>query len=226
MRIRQKYHVHRNIIYKVAPSRKNPRKRGHNYSGPGKYHVTIATEDFQKILGTITNGKMILNELGLIVQRELLQSQEIRKEITIDTYQIMPDHIHILVVITPEPEWNKKNRERSLNNPAATAASEATIQKQSASGLKPRSLGAFISGFKSAATRSIIALDLLPQKLKRKKIKIWQRNYFERRIKTPKALKNVRHYIINNPKKYGLSAESPIPPPKNFRRPSISPPPQ
>jgi len=42
---------------------------------------------------------MILNEYGKIAEKEILKSREIRKEIKIDCFVIMPNHLHLLIII-------------------------------------------------------------------------------------------------------------------------------
>ena len=42
---------------------------------------------------------MNLNALGKIVEEELLRTKEVRKNVELDYYVIMPNHIHIIVII-------------------------------------------------------------------------------------------------------------------------------
>ena len=45
------------------------------------------------------NSKVILNEYGKIVENELFKTKEMRKNIQINHYVIMPNHIHFLIEI-------------------------------------------------------------------------------------------------------------------------------
>jgi hypothetical protein len=47
--------------------RKKQRLPGFNYSTDGAYFVTICVQDMQCRLGSVSDGKMILNEAGTIV---------------------------------------------------------------------------------------------------------------------------------------------------------------
>jgi len=40
-----------------------------------------------------------LNDFGSIVDEELEKSQMIRKEIVLDQYVVMPNHVHCIIVI-------------------------------------------------------------------------------------------------------------------------------
>ena len=79
--------------------RRSIRLKGYDYSRPGAYYVTICVHNRKCLFGNITNGKMHLNEYGKIVQTEWLKSSEIRDEIELDAYQIMPNHFHCIVII-------------------------------------------------------------------------------------------------------------------------------
>ncbi len=63
-------------------------------------------------------------------------------------------------------------------------------------GPAPRSLGAFVAGFKSAATRAINAHRHTPG------ARVWQRNYHDRIIRNDAMLRAIRQYIRNNPKRW------------------------
>ena len=65
-------------------------------------------------------------------------------------------------------------------------------------GPAPRSLGAFIAGFKSIATKRINALRDTPG------MPVWQRNYWEHIIRNERALHAIRRYIAANPSRWQL----------------------
>jgi REP element-mobilizing transposase RayT len=59
----------------------------------------------------------------------------------------------------------------------------------------PASLAAIIRSYKSAVTRAVNALRNRPG------ARIWQRNYYEHIIRDDHALRAIRRYIIDNPRK-------------------------
>jgi len=72
------------------------------------YFVTICTQDKEYFFGEIKNGEMNLNDIGKIVQEELLQTPIIRSNIFLDTWIVMPNHLHIIIeIINPveTPRW-------------------------------------------------------------------------------------------------------------------------
>lgn len=60
---------------------------------------------------------------------------------------------------------------------------------------EPRSLSSFVAGFKSAVTKQINGMQKYPRR-------IWQRNYYERIIRSDSELFATRQYIRDNPKKW------------------------
>jgi len=70
-----------------------------NYSGEGNYFVTICIDDRKHHLGEIENGKMILSDLGKIVDKIWNKIPIKFENVDLDVYQVMPDHFHGIVVI-------------------------------------------------------------------------------------------------------------------------------
>jgi REP element-mobilizing transposase RayT len=70
-----------------------------DYSGNGIYFITFVTQHRDYILGNIRDGKMILSDFGKIVDEEWHKSFQIRKELFLDEYIIMPNHLHAIVVL-------------------------------------------------------------------------------------------------------------------------------
>ncbi len=67
----------------------------------------------------------------------------------------------------------------------------------------PRSIGSFVAGFKSAATRQVNAVRGVPG------APVWQRNYYEHVIRDEDGLARIRSYIATNPESWQLDAEHP-----------------
>ncbi|MXO04318.1 transposase [Flavobacterium sp. HBTb2-11-1] len=70
-----------------------------DYSSEAVYFITIVAKDRKCIFGNVENEKMILNENGKIIERELLKSIKIRKNWFFHNWVIMPNHIHLLIEI-------------------------------------------------------------------------------------------------------------------------------
>ena len=165
--------------------RRSIRLRHYDYSRAGTYYVTICTDGRKLLFGEVIDDDVKLNELGRITAEEWLKSAQVRSEIELDTWVVMPNHVHGIVMIT--------NRGRGGRPVAPTGAG----------GLRSSSLGALIAGFKSAATRRINATRGTLG------ASVWQRNYYEHVIRDESALNRVRQYIADNPARWSEDPENP-----------------
>ncbi|MBE7050766.1 MAG: transposase [Ruminococcaceae bacterium] len=84
------------------PERKSPRLRGYDYSLPGAYFVTICTQNREHIFEIENVGNdlcVVPPEQNRIIHKWLKETENKFNNIKIDKYVIMPNHIHIIVVI-------------------------------------------------------------------------------------------------------------------------------
>ncbi|NJK87152.1 MAG: hypothetical protein HC906_15420, partial [Bacteroidales bacterium] len=80
-----------------------------DYSGNGIYFITIVTQNRECNLGHIENtgdrAYLQYSDFGKIVNDEWLNSFEMRNELYLDEYIIMPNHLHAIVILN-KPENN------------------------------------------------------------------------------------------------------------------------
>ena len=94
----------RNKMKENLPKRKNIRLRYYDYSEEGLYFITICKKNREQLLGKITEENQIkLTKVGTIVEKSIRNLERIYSNITIDEYVVMPNHIHIIIII------NEKN---------------------------------------------------------------------------------------------------------------------
>src|SRR3989304_3526520 len=65
----------------------------------GYYFVTICTNNMECVLSRITDGKVVLTGIGNIAKRLWLEIPEHFKNVELDEFIIMPNHIHGIVII-------------------------------------------------------------------------------------------------------------------------------
>ena len=179
MRIDHKYKQRRSI-----------RLKGYDYSQPGWYFVTIVTKNRECLFGEVVDEKMVMNEYGEIVKEELLKSTRIRKEISIDQYTIMPNHLHAVIIIRSRFGHVRATGQSPLHTPVRP-------------GPKPHSLGSFMVGFQTGVTQRINKLRGTPG------AHVWHRNYHDRIIRNEKELYAVKKYIKDNPRNWMNDREHP-----------------
>ena len=79
-------------------SRKPQRLKDYDYSRNNAYFLTVCTQNKKHILGSVSDGKMILSEFGKQVDKRILNIEKMYG-VNIENYVIMPNHIHILLLI-------------------------------------------------------------------------------------------------------------------------------
>jgi REP element-mobilizing transposase RayT len=100
-----------------------------DYSSNAMYFITIVTQNRECNLGSIENEEMVLSDFGKIIETEWLKSFKIRKELFLDEYIIMPNHIHAIIIInnndveTHGRASNNQSNERASNNQPTGRAS-------------------------------------------------------------------------------------------------------
>lgn len=156
-------------------ARRSPRLRDFEYDTPGAYFVTACTFKRQPILAKITEaGAVNLTDAGRIV-RESWMSLPVRFDgLTLDTFVVMPDHMHGILWITGGDDVNAKS-----NRPA-------------------QNLTDVMSAFKSISARGSNEV------LRRVGGQVWQRSFYDRVIRTERDLSAAREYIVNNPLVFSL----------------------
>jgi putative transposase len=185
--------------------RKSIRLSGYDYSDPGVYFLTITTYQRLEIFGKFTDSGLKLNSLGEIAHEEWLITPNIRHEITLDEFVIMPDHMHAILFINEIVNF-QSNGDISFYVGAHGRAplqdpDQMPLQEQQNSRLyrPPRSLGSLVAGYKSKVTSRINALRSTPGE------PVWQRNYYEHIVRSEKELDDIRLYIQGNPETWGKS---------------------
>jgi REP element-mobilizing transposase RayT len=146
-----------------------------DYTSAGGYFLTLATHQNACLFGAITGEQVSLNTYGDIVQEEWLHTPQIRPNIILDEYIIMPNHLHGIIFITePDPVEAHSAPPTHRNSSSVGAHSSAPLRKPNKSLFRPpKSLGSFVAGFKSIVTERINILRSTPG------MPVWQRNYYE-----------------------------------------------
>jgi putative transposase len=158
-----------------------------DYSNPWWYYITINTKGHIEYFGKVINEKMILNQLGNFVKQCWLDIPEHSKNVELDYYVIMPNHLHGIVIL------NKRCKDVACN--------VFTVNEYSKISPKQGSLAAIIRSFKSAVSKRI-------HEFGHPKFE-WQSRFYDRIIRNEKELFNIRRYIDQNPLKWELKKSIP-----------------
>ena len=90
----------------VLPKRKRLRLKNYDYSQAGYYFITICVKNRENILSKIENvgssnarPKNILTEEGKVIEKHIKEIEIMYQNIVVDEYIIMPNHIHMILII-------------------------------------------------------------------------------------------------------------------------------
>ncbi len=169
------------------------RLKGWDYRSAGIYYVTIVTKGNVYLFGNVECGRVVLNEVGKIVEDEWLKTPIIRPYVELDEFVIMPNHLHGIIIIKDELEIEDVSKS-GWEMETGGAHSCAPVLKR-----MPHSLGSIIAGFKSAAAKRINIYR------NSSGMAVWHRNYYEHIVRDYKSLERIREYIINNPMKWEMN---------------------
>ena len=172
----------------LFPKRKNPRYSGYDYSEFGYYFLTVcANERGEDVLCHISasagdgedgNGAIVeLTYAGEIVKGYIESITDEKNGVKVETYVIMPDHVHLVVSIRPTgdgPMW----------------ASAPT-------GYKKGTKSSIATGNISQVIRSMKILS--SKKIGRS---IWQRSFYDRVIRRDEDMDAIFRYIAQNPARW------------------------
>jgi len=170
--------------------RRSIRLKGYDYSQPGWYFVTICIQNREMILGNIENGMMILINIGKIINHHWQRQPHIFKNIELDRYQIMPNHLHGIIHIAGV-KHSEKHISEKLNDSGGNAS-----PLQPPHGTVPGSLGAIMQNFQSVTARKINKIRKTPA------ARLWQRNYYDHIIRDENDYLTHWRYIEENPMKW------------------------
>ncbi|WP_310426104.1 transposase [Chamaesiphon sp. VAR_48_metabat_135_sub] len=150
--------------------RRSIRLKGYDYSTAGAYFITICTHEREQLFGDIVDLTMVLNELGNITQLHWQKLARYHPNLIVDRSVVMPNHLHGIILLNLS----------ILHGKGYTKEDSKSISE-------------IIGSFKTFSARTINKIRRL------KGVPVWQRNYYERIIRTETELDCVRQYIIDNP---------------------------
>lgn len=206
------------------PDRTNPRHPAFDYRSEAAYFVTMCTHKRRCLFGMVRRGRMVCNAYGRIVVREWERSEEMRDEIVLDAFVVMPNHLHGIVCIVPPDVDDVSPRGYDLNAGGASMSTKripndeeeatgrsplhqrgyhSTRGKDDPNGPSPKSLGSMIAGFKGAVTTRINEHRGTPGAA------VWQSRYHDRILRSEREWRIRRTYIERNPEQWAGDRPSP-----------------
>ena len=179
------HNLNLNKMKRTHKNRKSLRLPNYNYSQNGAYFITICIKNKECLLGDICDREFIANSFGRIVM-DIWYSLSIRyKQIELDEFIVMPNHVHGII---------------KIDN--AEIVHELSLSHQNTKQRRKMLLPKAIGYFKMNSAKKINEIR------QTKGIPLWQKNYYEHIIRNEQSLHNIRQYIINNPTRWSEDIEN------------------
>lgn len=150
------------------------RLAGWDYAADGHYFITLVAEKRRPVFGTVVFDSVRLTRIGEIVRAALEDTPRRRQGVTLDTWVIMPDHLHALLILQRSGRALDVTIPRALHRPG-------------------NSLSSLVAQFKSKTTHAVRGVADAPAG------RLWQRGFFERVVRNDEELHAFRRYIVENP---------------------------
>jgi putative transposase len=177
--------------------RRSIRLKGYDYAQAGLYFITICCQNRIHRFGHVENGVMVLNEFGTVAYNAWMKTPEIRPNMELGDFVVMPNHIHGIIRLVDGGELHSPNNMPN-NTPNETMGElhSSIVWGECNSPLRGPSnnIGAIVRGYKSTVTKQLNLLNV--------GCAIWQRNYHEHIIRDAQSYQRISEYIINNPAKW------------------------
>jgi REP element-mobilizing transposase RayT len=192
--------------YRIA----SHRRPGWDYSSNGMYFITVVTQNMVCNLGEVVMGDVPavqLSDFGKIVDAEWHKSFEIRNELFLDKYIIMPNHLHAIVVINNDEIMMGNGDGGDGGGDNVETHGRASLPQPQLQTLHrlPKSISSFFGGFKSAVNSKIddyIDEHQLNIPKYNRNNHFFQPNYHDHIIRDEQSYHRISNYIINNPAKW------------------------
>lgn len=168
-------------------NRKSIRLSEYDYSQQGAYFLTIVTHKRKCMFGEILSGEIQLNKIGSIVDSVWLSIPDHFPHVTAEIYQIMPNHIHGIIVI----ETTLVGARHAVPLPGVENFGKPIRG----------SIPTIVRSFKSEVTRRVNIIKNTPGKI------FWQRNYYEHVIRNDEDYQRIFDYISSNPLNWAKDPE-------------------
>jgi REP element-mobilizing transposase RayT len=174
--------------YRIASNRKT----GWDYAAPGRYFVTVCTQNHVPWLGEIRNGIMGLNDSGCVVADEIQRTTMVRPAVTINHWIVMPNHVHMIVTIDVRDDTKSivtatvETHRRCVSTWVDTCI---PLFRR-----RPHTVGSIVAQWKSLCTKRIRVMGHADF--------AWQRNYHDRIIRSDAELRRIQWYIEENPRQW------------------------
>lgn len=159
-----------------------------DYGANALYFVTICCKNRYCFFGDISNGKMILSDIGKMADKFWLEIPRHFPFVVLHNHVIMPDHVHGIIEIAKSNDGIGGTQNFASLRPTDTPPST-----QNKFGPQSKNLASIVRGFKIGVTKNARQID---------PAFAWQPRFHDHIIRNHKSYQRISNYIADNPKNW------------------------
>ncbi len=162
-----------------------------DYGSNAAYFITICIKNREQLFGQIVEGKMQLNELGILANRYWQEIPQHFNFVALGNFVVMPNHFHGIIIINKtEIEPLNVETRQCLVSTNETNEPNKTFGQMRFQNQGKNTLSSIVGSYKSAVTK------------KARKINNefnWQSRFHDHIIRDAQSFENIQNYIETNP---------------------------
>ena len=206
------------------------RLKGYDYSGEGLYFITICTKNRKPFFGKISNGEMILNEIGKTAELFLKKFSKHFSHAIVSEQVVMPNHVHLILVLNDNRKIAKgmdlkgdgtmngknMNQDEGITHAVGTChgMSLHSTDDDAAVGTRhgvspPHGVSQTANQFGKPVSGSVsVIINQYKSTVKRwcnkngHEFFQWHSRFHDHIIRNEDSFQNIVNYIVNNPKQW------------------------
>ena len=160
---------------------------GYDYGQNGAYFITICTKDRFHHFGKISNGKMILSEIGNYATEYWRNIPQQFPFVKLDEFIVMPNHIHGIIII--DKDVSEEIEEKDSKNKIIQSGGITGIRNP----MFHENISRIIRLYKG---RCSFEIRKFYSEFK------WQARFHDHIVRNEKSFNHIQNYILNNPLKW------------------------
>jgi REP element-mobilizing transposase RayT len=189
--------------------RRSIRLRGYDYARGGAYFVTVVSQQRAGLFGDVLEDEVMLNEAGTVIVAAWMDLPERFPTASIDAFVVMPNHFHGIIVIHQKSvEPVGAGLVPALVRAPTGERERAPTRGAPTGGDRLPTLGDIVGAFKSITTRAYME-GVRHRGWQPFDKRLWQRNYYERVVRSEGELDRIRGYIDQNPLNWARDHDNP-----------------
>ncbi len=175
-----------------------------NYGNDAAYFITVCTKDRECYFGDIVDANMQLSHIGLLADVFWYEIKNHAKNITLDVFQVMPNHIHGILILNGNGNGNANGNVETTHDDIETThdnieTTHALSLQSQTPGQKrfqhqgSNTISSIIGSYKSAVTKHAHRLGYEFE---------WQGRFHDIIIRNEESYLRIVDYIKNNPARW------------------------